>query len=284
MSVPELCGGLGNQLFQVCSVYGLSLKTGNDFAIDPRYINSNCYKHSKEKYIESIFNKFTICNVNITGVVHENMIHDYLTRTLTSAPLRTKPMPPATKACGTLFKGYYQDPSFFDHQKTKVLSMLNWESAKNSIVKYDVENSIFIHFRLGDFLHPDTAWLHNIVTPKYYEEALSHFDTNTSGIGGTASCGTGLLVFSNEPDNVVSRFPFLTKYNYTIVRENEMDSMYIMSRCRLGGICANSTFSWWGAYLNDSPVKKIVMPSRFYKSDSIPQSAYYFKDVIKIEV
>jgi hypothetical protein len=56
--------------------------------------------------------------------------------------------------------------------------------------------------------------------------------------------------------------------------ENEINSLYLMSLCNLGGICGNSTFAWWGAYLNNNVNKKIYFPNRWfgYKSDVIVEN------------
>jgi hypothetical protein len=53
---------------------------------------------------------------------------------------------------------------------------------------------------------------------------------------------------------------FLNGFDYDLINENEEDSLYLMSMCE-GGICANSTFSGWGGYLNKC--RKIVLPSRW---------------------
>jgi hypothetical protein len=44
---------------------------------------------------------------------------------------------------------------------------------------------------------------------------------------------------------------------------DESVTLFLMSLCRLGGICSNSTFSWWGGYLNDSPEKRVYFPSEW---------------------
>jgi len=56
----------------------------------------------------------------------------------------------------------------------------------------------------------------------------------------------------------------------------------MMSKCSKGGICANSSFSWWGAFLN--PNRTIIMPSRWFNSSDMWIEGYYFPGVIKIDL
>jgi len=73
----------------------------------------------------------------------------------------------------------------------------------------------------------------------------------------------------------------LNSISYSFVFESEVDSLYLMSQCGAGGICANSSYSWWGAYLN--PNRMIVMPSKWY-TDSRYSDGYYFNGVIKLDI
>jgi len=56
-------------------------------------------------------------------------------------------------------------------------------------------------------------------------------------------------------------------------------SIYLMSLCSKGGICANSSFSWWGSYLNPSEDKTVVMPKRWINLDK-PIDIYYENVVV----
>jgi hypothetical protein len=54
-------------------------------------------------------------------------------------------------------------------------------------------------------------------------------------------------------------------------------SLALMASCTEGGICANSTFSWWGAYLN--PKRTLILPNKWFNSTSFYSQGYYFPGV-----
>ena len=60
----------------------------------------------------------------------------------------------------------------------------------------------------------------------------------------------------------------LKKYNCQFyVNDNELETLYFMAKCRKGGICANSTFSWWGSYLNTNSKKLVTFPNQWFNND-----------------
>ena len=122
-----------------------------------------------------------------------------------------------------------------------------------------------MHFRLGDY--KKLADFHPIATPKYYENALNHFnkkfpETNFS-----------ILYFCEDADvievqetikNLENIFP-----NYKFTRGtntlSDWQQMLYMSLCR-HNIIANSSFSWWGAYFNANANKIVCYPSVWFGS------------------
>ena len=112
--------------------------------------------------------------------------------------------------------------------------------------------TIFLHVRRGDFLIPELRH-HKVDLTKYYRYALEALAEQTSNV----------IVCSDDiqwsKENLPKEYPFV-KY-WIWFEGNNLETLQAMSQCRYGGICANSTFSWWGAYWNTSPEKKIIMPN-----------------------
>jgi hypothetical protein len=66
----------------------------------------------------------------------------------------------------------------------------------------------------------------------------------------------------------IKNYSIFTNINKTIITNmNTLDSLYFMSLCKKGGICANSTFSGWGAKLNENADKLIICPKQWIKVD-----------------
>jgi hypothetical protein len=85
---------------------------------------------------------------------------------------------------------------------------------------------------------------------KYYQEAMKHFDDDTL-----------FVVFSDDIDWCKSVF----KGDNFIFITNEQDyvDLYLMSLCK-NNIIANSSFSWWGSWLNKNEGKKVIAPSKWF--------------------
>ena len=118
----------------------------------------------------------------------------------------------------------------------------------------------FLHIRGGDYVN---HWLHDVGLSMYYERAVQQFPA-----------GTHFSVLTNDV-SYAKTIPVLQTISHTFVEEpDEVRALWTLARCRDGGICANSTFSWWGAYLN--PDRTIVLPSKWFNDPSIPIEGYFF--------
>jgi glycosyl transferase family 25 len=251
MITIKLGGGLGNQLYQLAFMEYIHKYTGKKFFI--KSLKSPDSDHSEIQYFESIFKKWANnYSPNITTIdLYEgdpptpndwiSIVKDY------SQPIE--------------FHGYFQRYEYTDHVRNIMKEKLSFD---NSILnKYpDIKNTIFLHIRGGDYTQNDH---YNIDLVNYYLCTIQKCKDYK------------FSVFTNDLPYASKILSQLNILNYEIIEENEIDSLFLMINCR-GGICANSTFSWWGAYLNDNR-DMIFLPSKWGNSYSLDLTTrYFFKD------
>ena len=116
----------------------------------------------------------------------------------------------------------------------------------------DGQNSVSVHIRRGDYLAPENIEiLGNIATEEYYASAMRYFEQKYQDVH--------FYIFTS--DHEYAREKFGDESKYTIVDWNtgkdSVQDLMLMSHC-LGNICANSTFSFWGARLNARPGREVI--------------------------
>ena len=132
--------------------------------------------------------------------------------------------------------------------------LLNKEANKMTLQKIQECNAVSVHIRRGDYLQPENAAMFgNICTEKYYESSLNYVKQQIES--------PHFFLFSDDISYVKEHYQ---GEEYTIVdinhgRDNFYD-MYLMSKCQ-ANICANSTFSFWGARLNEQADKIMIRPT-----------------------
>lgn len=118
---------------------------------------------------------------------------------------------------------------------------------------------VSVHVRRGDYLNPGTAEFHGILGESYYREALARLE---AAIGSDAD----LFAFSDDPIAAERVLSFVPKSRLVHVRgdpERPWEDVALMARCR-HHITANSSFSWWGAWLNGEPEKIVIAPRAWF--------------------
>jgi hypothetical protein len=142
----------------------------------------------------------------------------------------------------------------------------------NIVLEKHIKNSLSVgvHIRRGDYLLPPFSKIYtNICTITYYKNAIAYLEKELRN--------PTFFIFSDEPDWIKSNLSI----NNSIVishnsNENSYKDMQLMSLCK-HNIIANSTFSWWGAYLNKNPDKIVISPNKWINSDFVK---YNFEDII----
>ena len=253
---PSLCanlhGGLGNQLFQLAAANHVAKKHNRVLWFDDLQNKST---HSSISYMSTIFRdwkylyRHAFCEPEWVGGLE--------------LPYKSNWDELAWKDHVKLY-GYFQDWQYVDPDFVK---RLHFDTA--CLARYpDIESTVFLHVRGGDYLG---NVLHHVDLTQYYSRAIALFPENTK-----------FTLFTNDVEYTKSQ-PWLQHISYSIVdNESELDSLFLMTQCA-GGICANSTFSWWGAYLN--PTRTLTLPSAWFtKDEGYAATGLYFPGSITVPV
>lgn len=147
-------------------------------------------------------------------------------------------------------EGHFLSEDYFKHHRQLILDTIRLVPEHRDYItrKYWSllsGNTCSIHVRRKDYLQPDQMRTHGVLGMEYYERAMSLF-TNTL-----------FIVFSDDIEWCRQNFPDSCVF---IEGEKDIIDLFIMARCK-SHIIANSTFSWWAAWLNDN---KVVAPRKFF--------------------
>lgn len=143
-----------------------------------------------------------------------------------------------TSKCTKLHQEYYQSEKYFNNYKDEIVNIFRNEEVLNRIrSKYPLESSVSVHVRRGDYL--SLQHYHPCPPLEYYKNAISQLSVEN------------VLIFSDDINWCKNNF----NNCMFIEGQEDYEDMYLMSLCT-HHIIANSSFSWWGAYLskNDGTV------------------------------
>lgn len=180
------------------------------------------------------------------------------------------------------FKGFYQSEKYFTSIKEKVhdvftfnKSLANQETIALLKQMDSDKDSISIHVRRGDYLLPK-HWktTGSVCQLPYYLNAIAEMERKIK----TPS----YYVFSDDITWVKENIPLTTAiYVDWNKGEDSWQDMMLMSHCRHHIIC-NSTFSWWGAWLNPHEDKTVIAPNRWFQLCETPD--IYPTEWIKVSI
>jgi hypothetical protein len=246
MLAVELNGGLGNQLFQLAAAETIAKETNRKMCLLGTVSPSTV--HSTANYFDSVFAEWKSLPVLPTPYA---AVTEPSYKKQDWTPLR----PSDESVC---LRGYFQNWKYIPPNFTSRLKLPYVPRQRGA----------FLHIRGGDFVNND---FHNVnILQRYYRSAINYFPR-----------GTHFFIYTNDV-SYAKGCEFLSTIRHTFVEADELTSLAGMAMCTQGGICANSSFSWWGAFLN--PNRTIVMPTRFFSDPTVHIEGYYFPDVIRCAV
>ena len=244
-------GRLANQMFQYASLKGIAKNRGYEFCIPSAQVfgqNDPLVRQDKLN-IYDVFENIKNNNIEIKkNPVFQERMHNFDDELFRACPDNVD-----------LF-GYFQSPKYFNHIKDEIKNDFKFSDEVESICDemYESINGkeiLSLHIRRTDYIVNNN---HPLQPMSYYENALKLFDKNVQ-----------ILVFSDDPAWCQEQELFADD-SIMISEGNDADvDMCLMSKCNYH-IIANSSFSWWGAWLGNS--KKVVAPSNWFADSCADKS------------
>lgn len=244
-------GGLGNQLFQIFMLLSYSMKHNKQFVI-PKNMQSWDKRNS---YWDSIFcnlTQFLVPNADVEKFIEVKEPSFYYTEL------------PRTNQ-NTVFNGYFQSYKYFENSYTEICNQLGLYEMRNRIKEKFImqDGTISLHFRMGDYKNMPNH--HPLISNNYYIHSLQHIIHKTKQEKWT------VLYSCEETDDQIVLLRIRTikdifkELNFVKIDNNlkDYEQMMLMSVCD-HNIIANSSFSWWSAYMNDNANKIVCYPSVWF--------------------
>ncbi len=287
MITIRIKGGIGNQLFQYAAGYSLAKRLGQDLDLDTSFfLNQTLREYRLDKMnIEngSIANdKDYSWIVSVSRNRYVNRLLRMLKKSDLNAGAGWKILIEAEPAIKDTFfsisgqkifvDGYYQSVKYFEKNRQDLLrqftpNYLEEAQFKEMLHRIKTCNSVAVHVRRGDFIkaqHYNAK--HYLLDEEYYIEAIKYIEKKIEA--------PQFFWFSDDIEWVKSNFGKKENFNYVSLSTTNPDIDEIMLMKESNSIItANSTFSWWGAWLNENDNSIKIVPSKNYGSDGmIPDS------------
>lgn len=278
MIIGNIIGGLGNQMFQyafykylslnkkinlkldLSSFNGYELHNGYElekvFGIREEIANEDeiqCYK-SKYPLLFKVENKLLSKNY-IFSPKHFKENNFFINNKIFDEDMND-----------FYVEGYFQTDRYIREIESEVNDLYRFKTKltdkEESLLKH---NCVSVHIRGGDYLtnEKDRKLFGNICTSDYYKKAIQYIKENVKN--------PHFLIFTNDIDYSKK---ILDSEQFQIIDwnkgKNSFRDMYLMSLCK-HNIIANSSFSWWGAWLNTNSSKIVIAPNKWFNNTSINQ-------------
>lgn len=259
-------GGLGNQMFQVAFGSIIAKKNNSILTIDrSNFVNNlNRKDYSFRVFGLDVFKiKYNNYNKKSPFNILFNKFCENKTYTEPSFNFDSEALKLRKPIC---IKGYFQSYKYFEGYEDLVRNIFKFPKdkigKKNNELLNDIKksNSVSIHIRRGDYVNNNkTNKVHGTCSLEYYINAIKNITDNNND-------RFTLFFFSDDIDWVKEKFINID-YNKTFVSNNTNDKswidMFLMSSCN-HNVIANSSFSFWGAWLNSNLNKKVIAPKRWF--------------------
>lgn len=256
----SLCGGLGNQLFQIYTSMAHALRnTGSPENVqfsDENVRNRPTYWTTLLQTLQS-------------KVRHSRHLLDFqgqLVQPVRENGFHYTVLPPTPLNTSQWLGGYFQSYLYFHQEADSIRAFLQIDRLSQPLRTRVPPNTVSMHFRFGDYLkYPE---VYPLLTYDYYKNALSMLLSEISNVSNvmlfyeaSSECHVSPIV-----DKLRAEFSHI-RFLLVDQRLEDWEQLLVMSLCD-HHIIANSTFSWWGAYLNKKKNKQVLYPAQWFKDET----------------
>lgn len=271
MVISKITSGLGNQLFQYALGRHLAEQSGTSLWFDLRYFHQDYATDTPRKFKLDRFNvRYNLLDDSpwlwaskATRLLPRRSLRPLIeTRYETDFHFDPSVVRPA--APFTILWGFWQSERYFRDSAPQIRQELTFKRPLSQpFLQYQhlirqADVPVSVHVRRGDYVtHPEFSQSFGFVGLDYYRRALEQLQRLFPG--------ATLFFFSDDPNwvraNIQTSLPHA--FVQTTGPDADVDDLQLMSLCH-HHVIANSSFSWWGAWLNANPDKVVIAPQRWF--------------------
>lgn len=263
-------GGLGNQLFQYAAARRLSLRHGVPLVADIDWFDHPWAEETPRAFE---LQHYRVCLSSASAAQHKKLWllrsrwGRYLGPVFSPRPLRERgpgvDLRLLEAGAATYLLGYWQSERYFADIRDVLLDELQPLSPPSAedesmISKMEACNAVSVHVRRGDYVDSaSAASYHGVCSLDYYREAIEHISARVEQ--------PEFFVFSDDPAWTRAHLGANAPMHYVShnAPEQAFQDLRLMSLCR-HHIVANSSFSWWGAWLGEPQDRLVIAPSKWF--------------------
>ena len=260
MKISKLQGGLGNQMFQYACARNLIRKNQKVY-LDLNFIKKHTVSTSEFTARNYELNIFENCRIKILNKFQIDILHKKNLVYRTLKKLIYKKIKHITqkenefieidpKIKNIYLDGYFQSEKYFILKRKSILDEFTFPILDNKNLRIqnriiNDQNSVSVHIRRGDYIKPHVLEYHGVLPMAYYTNAIMLLKSKFEKLN--------FYFFSDDIEFIKNNFGFIEEK--VIVEGNigncSWKDMCLMKSCK-HHIIANSSFSWWGAWLSET--------------------------------
>jgi len=245
-------GGIGNVMFKLSASISLAIDNNVNYIFSNEFlrpISNECPKAGFDPDY-SVYKNNLLRNIKFIEKLPETYRVHREPYSFNYSPITYH------KGENLLLQGYFQSEKYFVNNKDYIINLFEpTEIIKKEILSKipNIKNSISIHVRRGDYL----------LSPEYHPQLPLDYYISSINLFGFDK---NYIIFSDDVVGCEDFFKEIPNKQIVSLGKDYLD-LYAMSMCEHNIIC-NSTFGWWGAYLNKNKEKKVIGPKLWFGSAS----------------